>query len=249
MINLNADLTFKNEKFCSKGNLYHNYFYKNANGFLNMTFLEDNRLKNFNSEDEKITNHLPDKKLSEIFGHAASDTLFLRNDGDRKTIELYKLTTKEHLMNIVNTIDIITYQPYKNYVIYTLKDIPTIYFETYEGVRKRFEITNIDFILDLRWQMMVYGSKLQIWTSQKKVMVKDLENELQTGLLDPLHLYNDTELVKCNDVTGSYDFIYQCDNQRLGSVLTNFSYQEFLDAIEGRRKDANGVVASLSDQN
>ena len=79
-------------------------------------------------------------------------------------------------------------------------------------------------------------------------MVKELENDLQTGLLDPLQLYSDTEIIKYDDATGSYDFIYQCDNQRLGSVLTNFSYQELLDAIDGRRKDANGVIAQLSEQ-
>ena len=94
---------------------------------------------------------MQDKKFSEMFGDATSNTLFLRNDGNQKMIEVYRLTTREHLMNIVNTIDIITYQGYKSYVIYTLKDISAIYFETYEGVKKRFEISNIDFVLDIRW--------------------------------------------------------------------------------------------------
>ena len=39
-------------------------------------------------------------------------------------------------------------------------------------------------------------------------MVKELENDLQTGLLDPLQLYSDTEIIKYDDATGSYDFIY-----------------------------------------
>ena len=66
-------------------------------------------------------------------------------------IEVYRLTTREHLMNIVKTEDIITYQAYKSYVIYTLKEISAIYFETYEGVKKTFEISNIDFVIDIRW--------------------------------------------------------------------------------------------------
>ena len=94
---------------------------------------------------------MQEKKLSEIFGDATSNTLFLRNDGNQKMIELYRLTTREHLMNIVNTIDIITYQAYKSYVIYTLKDISAIYFETYEGVRKRFEINKISE--KLKWEL------------------------------------------------------------------------------------------------
>ena len=51
IVTLSPDLTYKKQAFIPNGNHYHNYFYKNENGFLNMIYLEKNRLGNFNSED------------------------------------------------------------------------------------------------------------------------------------------------------------------------------------------------------
>lgn len=110
-------------------------------------------------------------------------------------------------------------------------------------------ISNLEFTLEFRGQLLVEDNKLVIFLDGKKeLLVQDLENDFETGILDPIDLFEETELVEIDDRTGRYDFSYDFEQRKIGFIYSNFTYQQFLNAIEGKKsKDIASVVKQFVD--